>query len=64
MRPLSLSAGFWYTLGKMEMGVACISTYLGRVLLGGFLFLLVSFFLGFWGRKDRRDGLDGFDGWD
>lgn len=37
--------------GKMEMGVGCTSTYLGRVLLGGIFFCLFLSFWDFWGEK-------------
>lgn len=45
MRPLS--ARDFGILGKMEMGVGCISTYLGF----GWCFSFACFFLGFWGEK-------------
>lgn len=41
MRPLSLSARDFGILGKMEMGVGCISTYLGF----GWCFCFACFFL-------------------
>lgn len=53
MRPLS--ARDFGILGKIEMGVGCTYTYLGRVLLGGFSFFACFFLPGILGAK-RPEG--------